>query len=270
MTDQPDPRPLSDVDLLVWAVVLGYRDRQQRDGITVLLLPFPPCPTCGETVHKAVASWVREPFREDVTIDVQPCGHAHRAIQSDIERIHEHALAMLDQIRADSERPAGESSWNTGRIISEARARVGEPERWCCEGNAEDCPLCDTAAMPYPWICPGHPDTGENRQCVQAAAEATKPAAWRQLEAHAFNAVQPHLAAHYQHAVDAAVAAWADAADGVDSWSAASMRSAMASWFAVQGAPCRMRAATSRTRASLASAWVARWSAATAASTACW
>jgi len=207
MTDQPDPRPLSDVDLLVWAVVLGYRDRQQRDGITVLLLPFPPCPTCGETVHKAVASWVREPFREDVTIDVQPCGHAHRAIQSDIERIHEHALAMLDQIRADSERPAGESSWNTGRIISEARARVGEPERWCCEGNAEDCPLCDTAAMPYPWICPGHPDTGENRQCVQAAAEATKPAAWRQLEAHAFNAVQPHLAAHYQHAVDAAVAA---------------------------------------------------------------
>lgn len=128
MTDQPAPRPLSDADLLVWAVVLGYRDQQQRDGITILALPFPPCPTCEETVHEATAWWVREPFREDVTIDVQPCGHAHRATQSDIERIHDHASAMLAQIRADGERPAGESSWNTERIIAEARARVGEPE----------------------------------------------------------------------------------------------------------------------------------------------
>ncbi|MFG2276716.1 hypothetical protein ACGFNY_44030 [Streptomyces chartreusis] len=37
-------------------------------------------------------------------------------------------------------------------------------ERWCCSGNAEDCPLCDTGSLPYPWICPGHPDTPENRQ----------------------------------------------------------------------------------------------------------
>ena len=45
---------------------------------------------------------------------------------------------------------------------------VPEPSRWCCAGNAEDCPLCDTAALPYPWICPGHPDTAENRARVQA------------------------------------------------------------------------------------------------------
>lgn len=42
-----------------------------------------------------------------------------------------------------------------------------EPERWCCSGNAEDCRLCDTRTLPYPWICPGHPDTPENRQHVQ-------------------------------------------------------------------------------------------------------
>ncbi|WP_328336793.1 hypothetical protein [Streptomyces violaceus] len=42
------------------------------------------------------------------------------------------------------------------------------PERWCCAGNAEDCPLYDTATLPYPWICPGHPDTVENRARAQA------------------------------------------------------------------------------------------------------
>lgn len=40
-------------------------------------------------------------------------------------------------------------------------------ERWCCSGNAEDCRLCDTRTLPYPWICPGHPDTPDNRKHVQ-------------------------------------------------------------------------------------------------------
>ncbi|MGW9397296.1 hypothetical protein [Streptomyces sp. NPDC055642] len=47
---------------------------------------------------------------------------------------------------------------------------IPESVRWCCSGNAEDCPLCDTAALPYPWICPGHPDTAENRHRSQMAA----------------------------------------------------------------------------------------------------
>src|SRR5690606_1677490 len=46
---------------------------------------------------------------------------------------------------------------------------VPESARWCCAGNAEDCPLCDTASLPYPWICPGHPDTPANRARIQAA-----------------------------------------------------------------------------------------------------
>lgn len=48
-------------------------------------------------------------------------------------------------------------------------------ERWCCSGNAEDCRLCDTRTLPYPWICPGHPDTPENRQTANAPATKSKP-----------------------------------------------------------------------------------------------
>lgn len=122
----------------------------------------------------------------------------------------------------------------TDRPTLEDLDAAPEPARWCCSGNAEDCPLCDTRTLPYPWICPGHPDTETNRQRVQAAHEGPQPAPWSQLEAHAFNAVQPalreagrwlpmsarravaravlaavqpHLAGHYQHAVNAAVAA---------------------------------------------------------------
>ncbi|MFD7705629.1 hypothetical protein [Streptomyces sp. NPDC059786] len=43
-----------------------------------------------------------------------------------------------------------------------------EPTRWCCGGNAEDCPLCTDPNPDYPWICPGHPDTAENRARVAA------------------------------------------------------------------------------------------------------
>ncbi|MFF8590006.1 hypothetical protein ACF061_00960 [Streptomyces sp. NPDC015220] len=71
-----------------------------------------------------------------------------------------------------------------------------EPERthWCCNGNAEDCPLCTDPNPPYPFLCPGHPDTAESRQRVTAGAKAPEQAAsWNRLEARAFNAVLPAL-----------------------------------------------------------------------------
>lgn len=218
MTDQPAPRPLSDVDLLVWAVVLSYRDQQERDGITILALPFPPCPTCGETVHKVVASWVRESLRDEVTIDVQPCEHAHTATFADLERIHDHASEMLASLRLDDRLPGGKGR-STDDIVREAHARVGEPK--------------ETSRGPIDWARRQQAER-DARQTTSAVTEATEPALWSQLEAHAFNAVQPalqevgewlplsvrravaravlaavqpHLAGHYQHAVDAAVAA---------------------------------------------------------------
>jgi hypothetical protein len=121
-----DPCPLTDADLLAWGVVLAYREQHEHDGITILMLPFPPCPSCGETVHEAVASWVREPFREEVTIDVQPCGHAYKATFADLERIHDHASEMLASLRLDDQVPGGKSR-STDDIVAEARARFGEP-----------------------------------------------------------------------------------------------------------------------------------------------
>lgn len=46
-----------------------------------------------------------------------------------------------------------------------------EPAHWCCNGNAEDCPLCTAPNPPYPFLCPGHDDTEENRQQAAAATE---------------------------------------------------------------------------------------------------
>lgn len=67
---------------------------------------------------------------------------------------------------------------------------TAKPERWCCNGNAEDCALCDTGTLPYPWICPGgHDDSPANRGLVLKAAAETKDrdtikAAMRRLRVH--------------------------------------------------------------------------------------
>jgi len=62
-----------------------------------------------------------------------------------------------------------------GAVSVEEPAADEEPPvkhyHWCCNGNAEECALCDTGALPYPWICPrDHEDTPANRKAVLAAA----------------------------------------------------------------------------------------------------
>jgi hypothetical protein len=62
-------------------------------------------------------------------------------------------------------------------------------ERWCCNGNAEECALCIGTNPPYPFICPGdHADTPRNRRNVLTDAtdqgrEALK-AAMRRLRVY--------------------------------------------------------------------------------------
>lgn len=72
----------------------------------------------------------------------------------------------------------------TDRPALEDLDAVPESARWCCAGNAEDCPLCDTA-LPYPWICPGHPDTPANRARARKAAEDDEPLDWQEIAAKA-------------------------------------------------------------------------------------
>ncbi|MFI9598888.1 hypothetical protein ACIHCX_03235 [Streptomyces sp. NPDC052043] len=111
-----DPRPLSDADLLAWAVVLEYR-RQQRDGITILLLPYPPCPTCGETVTEVLKTSVPERFGERLVMN--PCRHGHAYAEAALLRIEDNLRILLRRLET-------EPGWNTERIIDEARARVDQ------------------------------------------------------------------------------------------------------------------------------------------------
>ena len=89
-------------------------------------------------------------------------------------------------------RERGGAAWDepkdtrmTDRPSLEDLDAVPEPARWCCAGNAEDCPLCDTAALPYPWICPGHPDTPANRARARKAAEDDEPVDSQEIAAKA-------------------------------------------------------------------------------------
>ena len=120
-----DPRPLPDTDLLAWAVVIEHRAQQQRNGITILLLPYPPCPTCGETVLD-VESW--RSFERDLDTQwmiMQPCEHTYTVTDRDIQRIHAHADDMLAAMRAaDSSRVPGVRNWTTDEVIQQAQARI--------------------------------------------------------------------------------------------------------------------------------------------------
>lgn len=128
-----DPRPLSDADLLAWAVVLEHRRRQQHGGLKVLLMTFPPCPTCKETVTEAKTWWVQDPIRYDGVIIMKPCGHSHTATAADMERIHDHASEMLDRLRREAvDHGLAKSS---DEIVCEARARLGEPEQEATEAT---------------------------------------------------------------------------------------------------------------------------------------
>lgn len=49
-----------------------------------------------------------------------------------------------------------------------------ESDRWCCNGNAEDCALCTDPNPPYPFLCPGHPRTAASERIAGEATEATE------------------------------------------------------------------------------------------------
>ncbi|MFF7553603.1 hypothetical protein ACFZA9_12035 [Streptomyces olivaceus] len=113
-----DRRRLSTVDLLTWAVVLGYRDQQQRAGIRILLLPLPPCPACNARVLDGTASWVRDIGREEVTISMRPCGHNHWVPLRAVEELQDHVVAMLGGLEY--------RMLTTAEIAREAHARLDQ------------------------------------------------------------------------------------------------------------------------------------------------
>ncbi|MEU6674815.1 hypothetical protein [Streptomyces sp. NPDC046925] len=91
-------------------------------------------------------------------------------------------------------------------------------DRWCCNGNAESCRLCTDPNPPYPWICPGHDDTPENR----AALVAPPVVSLQNRRAHVHNAITEGLSkAGDWVPLSVRVAATRAALAEVDAWHAA-------------------------------------------------
>lgn len=124
-----ESQPLSDVDLLVWAVVLGYRARQQRAGLKFVLMPFPPCPSCGEGVH-TVNQVAREQGPAFATrLTMQPCRHAHLVADDDVYRLRGHIDHLIDRVERDDRSDDPDvRGWMVDDIAQAARALVAPPE----------------------------------------------------------------------------------------------------------------------------------------------
>ncbi|MCZ4506939.1 hypothetical protein O3Q52_01685 [Streptomyces sp. ActVer] len=125
MSDSPQPLP--DADLLAWSVVLEYRAQQQRDRIAILLLPFPPCPTCGETVLSVESSRSFQRDLDSQRLIMRPCEHVYAVTDDDIQRVQGHAGDMLSAMRAVDNGWGGERAWTTAEVAQQAEARIGKP-----------------------------------------------------------------------------------------------------------------------------------------------
>ncbi|MFJ3089012.1 hypothetical protein [Streptomyces sp. NPDC086838] len=116
----PDvPQPLADADLLTWAVVLTHRARQGRDGVKILLLPYPPCPTCGEPVSEAEQVTLAD-RSENIRLSVKPCGHVHLASEDRVYRF----WSEIHELVAD--------------VSDSYDGRLGRDRRWCTEDIARE------------------------------------------------------------------------------------------------------------------------------------
>ncbi|MBH0242441.1 hypothetical protein I3W98_05985 [Streptomyces cavourensis] len=144
MPDAPGVQPLSDADLLAWAVVLTHRSRQGRDG--TLLLPYPPCPTCGEPVEAAwqVVTDRVDRLRRDIRLTVKPCGHVHAASENRVHRLWSDIHEMVADVSDSYDGHAGrDRKWTTEGIVHEAQARTASAPSE--EGSPE--PSRDTAQV---------------------------------------------------------------------------------------------------------------------------
>ncbi|MEU0589927.1 hypothetical protein [Streptomyces ardesiacus] len=164
-----DPRRLSAVDLLVWSVVLGYREQQKRAGMRALLLPLPPCPACNATVLEGTASWVREAGREEVTISMQPCGHRHWASLRAIEDVQDHVVAMHDILE--------HRMMTTDEIAREAHARLDQSATIEETGPGECPPGVHSIFDPCPGDCgkpvDDEPDLAQLQRHAQDVSRST-------------------------------------------------------------------------------------------------
>ncbi|MFJ3278489.1 hypothetical protein [Streptomyces halstedii] len=124
MPDASEVQPLSDADLLAWAVVLTHRARQGRG---TLLLPYPPCPTCGEPVDAAWQITIDRTDRllTDIQLTVKPCGHVHTVSEDRVCRLRSDIHEMVADVSDSYDGRVGrDRKWTTEGIVREARTRA--------------------------------------------------------------------------------------------------------------------------------------------------
>lgn len=124
---EPSSQPLTDVDVLAWSVVLTHRERQRRDDLNILLMPHPPCPTCGEPVHEAEQVTLDRPDRliADIRLTTHPCGHVHATTDEHVRRLWLHIHEMTSDVASGYHGHAVEArTWTTDEIVREAQTRV--------------------------------------------------------------------------------------------------------------------------------------------------
>jgi hypothetical protein len=96
MPDQPEPHRLTDDELLQWLVVEAHRQIQERDGVRLLLRPWPPCPVCGVPATSRTTS--TSPATFDTTMILKPCSHALVASDFAVAALWPAAQATAEQV----------------------------------------------------------------------------------------------------------------------------------------------------------------------------
>ncbi len=88
-----------------------HRRRQQQRGQTIILTPWPPCPTCGENIDRLTLADDLPTL--DRLMTVQPCGHGWRIASESLDGVYDRVYRHVD---AEENRVAGERLAAVGSI----------------------------------------------------------------------------------------------------------------------------------------------------------
>lgn len=96
---------LDQEQLLPFLVVEEHRRRAQQRGQTILITPWPPCPTCEGRIDQLTLA---DDFPTlDRIMTAHPCGHTHRIASDDLQGVDDWAYRQVDaeENRALTESP---------------------------------------------------------------------------------------------------------------------------------------------------------------------
>lgn len=102
---------LTSEQLLPFLVAEEHRRRQQHRGQSILLTPWPPCPTCGDHIERLTLA---DDFPTlDRLMTAHPCGHTKRISAVSLDGIFDEVSRQVDaeENRPVDERPAASATF---------------------------------------------------------------------------------------------------------------------------------------------------------------